>query len=428
MESFLTHYTHQLTNLLSSSGLSQETAQFAGEFSMYLLLLLFSYLGYRITWYLMHRIIIPIIQRSKNQFDDLLLKHRFFRNVSFLVPAVILYYYTDDVLLNMLHLARFFQTLISFFFVFNTILIIDSLLSTINDYYERFAIAKDHPIKSVIQITKIIFYFIAILVVIGILFHRDLSSLLISLGTLSAVLILIFKDPILGFVGGLQLVFNKMIKIGDWITVPKFGADGTVLEISLTTVKIQNFDKTIVTVPTYSLITDSFQNWRGMEESGGRRIMRSIYLDMDSIQFVDKSMLEKFRQVKVLRPYLNQKQKEIDEYNKKMDIDPSIEVNGRRQTNLGVFRAYLKIYLHNRADINDNMTFLVRQLEASEKGLPIQVYVFTKTTAWVEYEEIQSDIFDHIFSVLPQFGLRVYQFPKSGDIQNLLQAAKGNEG
>lgn len=428
MESFLTHYTHQLTNLLSSSGLSQGMAQFIGEFSMYLLLLLFSYLGYRITWYLMRRIIIPIIQKSKNQFDDLLLKYRFFRNVSFLVPAIILYYYTNDVLLHMVPLARFLQTCINLFFVFNTILIIDSLLSTVNNYYERFEIAKDHPIKSVIQITKIIFYFIALLVVIGLLFHRDLSSLLISLGTLSAVLILIFKDPILGFVGGLQLVFNKMIKIGDWITVPKFGADGTVLEISLTTVKIQNFDKTIVTVPTYSLITDSFQNWRGMEESGGRRIKRSIFLDMDSVDFVDEALLEEFRKIKVLRPYLDKKEKEIAQYNKKLAIDPAVIVNGRRQTNLGVFRAYLKAYLHNRQDIHDNMTFLVRQLETTEKGIPIQIYVFTKTTDWVEYEEIQADIFDHILSVLPTFGLRVYQFPKSGDIQNLLQAVKGKNG
>jgi miniconductance mechanosensitive channel len=235
---------------------------------------------------------------------------------------------------------------------------------------------------------------------------------------------LIFRDPILGFVGGLQLVFNKMIKIGDWITVPNFGADGTVLEITLTTVKIQNFDKTIVTVPTYSLISGSFQNWRGMEESGGRRIKRSVYIDMDSVAFVDDKMLEKFMKIKVLRPYLEQKQKEIEEYNKNMGIDPSVKVNGRRQTNLGVFRAYLKAYLRNRPDIHQNMTFLVRQLQPAEKGIPIQIYVFTKTTEWVEYENIQADIFDHILSVIPEFGLRVYQFPKSGDIQSLLKTAK----
>ncbi len=416
--------TDRFIGILTGWGLDQKSASLAGQLIMFGLLLVIAYLAYRITWYLMRKLIIPVIQKSKTKFDDILLKHYFFRKISFLVPALILYYYLNDALFLLPGLANFLITLINLFFVFITILIIDSLLSTVNDYYERFDIAKDHPIKSVIQIIKIIVYFIGLLVVIGILFDRDLSSLLISLGTLSAVLMLIFRDPILGFVGGLQLVFNKMIKIGDWITVPNFGADGTVLEITLTTVKIQNFDKTIVTVPTYSLISGSFQNWRGMEESGGRRIKRSIYIDMDSVKFVDDKMLEKFMKIKVLRPYLEQKQKEIEEYNKKMDIDPSVKVNGRRQTNLGVFRAYLKAYLKNRPDIHQNMTFLVRQLQPAEKGIPIQIYVFTKTTEWVEYENIQADIFDHILSVIPEFGLRVYQFPKSGDIQTLLEISK----
>jgi miniconductance mechanosensitive channel len=416
--------TDRLVGILSGWGMEQKSASLAGQLVMLGLLVIIAYTAYRVAWYLMRKLIIPLIQKSKTKFDDLLLKHYFFRKISFLVPALILYYYLNDVLYLMPGLTRFLITLINIFFVFITILIIDSILSTVNDYYERFEIAKDHPIKSVIQIIKIIVYFIGLLVVIGILFERDLSSLLISLGTLSAVLMLIFRDPILGFVGGLQLVFNKMIKIGDWITVPHFGADGTVLEITLTTVKIQNFDKTIVTVPTYSLISGSFQNWRGMEESGGRRIKRSVYIDMDSVAFVDDKMLEKFMKIKVLRPYLEQKQKEIEEYNKNMGIDPSVKVNGRRQTNLGVFRAYLKAYLRNRPDIHQNMTFLVRQLQPAEKGIPIQIYVFTKTTEWVEYENIQADIFDHILSVIPEFGLRVYQFPKSGDIQSLLKTAK----
>ncbi len=424
MNFIIKNVINRIVEILNGYGLAHNEATTISEFSMFILLLIVAYFAYRITWFLMRKFIIPIIQKSKTQFDDILLKYYFFRKISFLIPAFIIFYYTGSVLPDMPKLIVFVQSLTDILFVFISILILDSILSTINDYYERFDIAKDHPIKSVIQIIKIVIYFIGVLVFIGILINRDLSSLLISLGTLSAVLMLIFKDPILGFVGGLQLVFNKMIKIGDWITVPKFGADGTVLEISLTTVKIQNFDKTIVTVPTYSLITDSFQNWRGMEESGGRRIKRSIYIDMDSIKFVNETMLEKFRKIKVLLPYLEQKQKEIDDYNKKMNIDPKVEVNGRRQTNLGIFRAYLKIYLHNRHDIHDDMTFLIRQLEPTEKGLPIQIYVFTKTVAWVEYEDIQADIFDHILSVLPEFGLRVYQFPKSGDIQALLNTEK----
>ncbi len=417
---YLSTFVGKLAVVIKNWGVNDEYAGGLSRLVFFILLLFFSYLAYRITWYFMKRAIIPIIQKSKNKFDDILLKYRFFRKISFLVPAIILYYTVPEILTKATPAANFVKALIDAFFALIGIGIIDSILSTINDYYERFDIAKDHPIKGAVQITKIIVYFSGLLIIIGILFNLDVGKLILSLGTLSAVLMLIFRDPILGFVGGLQLVFNKMLKIGDWITVPKFGADGTVIEISLTTVKIQNFDKTIVSVPTYSLITDSFQNWRGMEESGGRRIKRSIYIDMDSIRFVDDEMLEKFKKIKVLRPYLDQKQKEIEEYNKKMGIDPSVVVNGRRQTNIGVFRAYLKAYLSNRSDIHQNMTFLVRQLQPAEKGLPIQIYVFTKTTEWVEYENIQADIFDHILSVLPEFGLRVYQFPKSGDIQNLL--------
>jgi len=201
--------------------------------------------------------------------------------------------------------------------------------------------------------------------------------------------------------------------------MPQYHADGTVMEITLTTIKIQNWDKTIVTVPTYSLVTNSFQNWRGMEESGGRRIKRAVHIDMDSVHFVKGEELEKFRKIKVLKPYLDKKEKEIEAYNRKLDVDPSVLVNGRRQTNLGIFRAYLKAYLHNRDDIRDDMTFLVRQLAPSEKGIPVEIYVFTKTTAWAVYEDIQADIFDHVLAVIPEFGLRVYQFPKSGDLGRL---------
>jgi len=216
------------------------------------------------------------------------------------------------------------------------------------------------------------------------------------------------------------LIFNKMIAIGDWITMHKYGADGTVMEINLTTVKVQNFDKTIITIPTYSLISNSFQNWRGMSDSGGRRIKRGVYIDMDSIKFCSDEMLEKFKKVNVLTEYIIRKEEEINEYNIAEDIDPSVMVNGRRQTNLGVFRAYLKAYLRRRADINNEMTFLVRHLEPTEKGIPIQIYVFTTTTDWEEYEDIQADIFDHVLAVIPEFDLMIFQYPSNGDIFKLI--------
>jgi miniconductance mechanosensitive channel len=260
---------------------------------------------------------------------------------------------------------------------------------------------------------KILTYLLGFLGIVGFLFNKDLSTLFLSLGTISAVLMLIFKDPILGFAGGLQLTFNKMVRIGDWITMNKFGADGTVIEINLTTVKVQNFDKTIVTIPTYTMVSDSFQNWRGMEESGGRRIKRSINIDMDTVKFCTPEMLEQFRKIQMISEYIDKRETEIEKYNKALNIDPTIKVNGRRQTNLGVFQAYLKAYLRNRPDINKDMTFIVRQLQPTEKGIPIEIYVFASTTEWVAYEEIQVSIFDHILAVIPEFDLSVFQYPSS---------------
>lgn len=406
--------------LLLDIGLSENHSNHLSQLAVFILLLTFSILAYYITWRIIRKLLIPLFKKSKNQFDDLLIKHKFFRRLSYLVPAFILYYFSDDALTIFPDFVGTFNAILEIFFILIIVLILDSLLSTLNDFYERYEIAKDNPIKGLTQIIKIIIYIIGGLVIIGNLFDQNLSSLAISLGTMSAILMLIFKDPILGFVGGMQLIFNQMLSIGDWISMPKFGADGIVLEINLTTVKVQNWDKTIVTVPTYSLISDSFQNWRGMEESGGRRIKRSIYIDMDSISFCTKEMMEKFNKIVVLKPYLEQKEKELEEYNKKFNVDPSSIVNIRRQTNIGIFRAYLKAYLRNRSDIHNDMTFLVRQLQSQEKGLPIEIYVFTTTTKWAEYEDIQSDILDHILASVPQFGLKVYQYPSNSSVKELM--------
>jgi miniconductance mechanosensitive channel len=415
MDLFIRQTTTWLIDIFSDTGMSETGARWMGELIMFLALLLVSYLAYVITWRVMRSVLMPLMKRSKNQFDDLLIKHNFFKKVSYLVPAVIIYYFTDDTI-SFSPLISFIKTITEIFFVLNAILIFNSILSTINDFYERYEFSKDHPLKGVFQVLKIIIYILGILFVVGMLIDRDISSLILSLGAVSAILLLIFKDPILGLVGGLQLIFNKMLSIGDWISMPKFGADGTVLEINLTTVKVQNWDKTIVTIPTYNLISDSFQNWRGMEESGGRRIKRSINIDMDSIRFCDEEMLIKFNKISILKSYLDRKKEELVKYNKEFKTDPTSLVNGRRQTNIGVFRAYLEQYLKNRTDIHQDMTFLVRQLQPTEKGLPIEIYIFTKTIAWANYESVQSDIFDHIIAAIPEFGLKVYQFPKSGDL------------
>jgi len=419
MDQYLKQFTDSIIEIIGKTGVPAQWANITGAVISLLLLFILSYLGFRLTWSIMKRILIPVFRRSKNQFDDLLIKHRLFRRISYLIPTFILYYFIQDSIFATPVLVGVIRRILEVTFVLIIVLIVDSILSSLNDYYERFEFSKDHPIKSLVQIIKIILYLFGSLFAIATLLHRDLNSLFIGLGTLSAVLMLVFRDPILGFVGGLQLIFNKMIRIGDWISMPQYNADGTVLEITLTTVKVQNWDKTIVTIPTYSLISNSFQNWRGMEDSGGRRIKRAVYIDMDSVHFVSEEELVKFRKIKMLRPYLEKKEKEIEVYNKKFNMDPEILVNGRRQTNLGIFRAYLKAYLTNRDDIRNDMTFLVRHLPPSEKGIPIEIYVFTNTTDWAAYEDIQADIFDLMLAVLPEFGLRVYQFPKSGDFSRL---------
>ncbi len=404
------------------TGISEPAAIVIAAVISIIVLLLISWVAYVLTWKIMRKIILPIIQKSRTSFDDLLLKHRFFKRLAYFVPALLLYYLVDDALgVKPEQIPKIIFKLLDGWIVVISILIFNSLLSTIRDYYQRYSISKERPIDSFIQVLRIISYIIAGLFVIGIFVDKDITSLLLGMGTMSAVLMLIFRDPILGFVGGLQLTFNSMVRIGDWISVPKFDADGIVLEITLTVVKVQNWDKTISMVPTYALVTNSFQNWRGMEESGGRRIKRSLNIDMDSVRFCTPEMLEEYGKIQILKPYLEQKEKEIEQYNKKNKIDPSVFVNGRRQTNLGVFRAYLKAYLKKREDINQNMTFLVRHLQPTEKGLPIEVYVFTKTTEWGDYENIQADIFDHILAAVPQFGLKVYQYPSNSGVMESLQ-------
>ncbi len=410
----------KVPEFIQSLGASEQMSIIIYQIFAYLILILLAYGVYKLTVLILRNVVKPFTSRSKTYFDDLLIKNRFFRRLSFLAPALLIYYALESSLFINQPFSNFIVSIVTVFFYFIAALAFQSLLSTVNDYYNRFHIAKDHPISGIIQVLKIIVYIIALLGVIGYVFDRDISSILVGLGTLSAVLMLIFRDPILGFVGGLQLIFNKMIAIGDWITMPKYGADGTVLEINLTTVKVQNFDKTIITLPTYSLISDSFQNWRGMEDSGGRRIKRSINIDMDSVHFCNEEMLEKYKKITVLNDYITRKENEINQYNTDNEIDPSVTVNGRRQTNLGVFRQYLKAYLRKREDIHNDMTFLVRQLQPTEKGIPIQLYVFTTTTDWVKYEDIQADIFDHVLAVIPEFDLKVFQFPANGNMSGAL--------
>ncbi|NQX94155.1 MAG: mechanosensitive ion channel [Erythrobacter sp.] len=292
-------------------------------------------------------------------------------------------------------------------------------LTYANELYERLPTSKNRPIKGFLQVAKILVLCGAAIIIISILIDESPLLLLSGLGAITAVLLLVFKDTILSLVASVQLTTNDMLRVGDWITMPSMGADGDVIDISLHTVKIQNFDKTIVTVPTHRLVTDSYANWRGMAESGGRRIKRSLSIDQNSIRFLSEGEVADLKRLKVLKPYLDAKVDEIAEWNAKELTGDAAPVNARRLTNIGTLRAYILAYLQWHPRINGNFTLLVRQLAPGPQGLPIELYCFTNTTAWDVYEGIQADIFDHLMAILPEFGLQVFQEPSGRDFGSL---------
>jgi len=312
------------------------------------------------------------------------------------------------------------QTTAGIYMVAVGLLIVNGLLNSIVDIYHSYRFARKMPIKGFIQVVKIIIYVSAGIIVISLILDKNPGKLLAGMGAMTAVLLLVFKDSILGLVAGVQLMANDMIHLGDWIEMSKYGADGDVIDISLTTVKVQNWDKTIATIPTYALVSESFHNWKGMEESGGRRIKRSINIDMNSVGFLDAEQIEKFRKYYLLTEYINQKEKEISEFNKSLRMEEDQVTNGRKMTNLGTFRKYLEEYLKQHPKIHNDMTFLVRHLQPSDKGLPIEIYVFSNDQAWANYEAIQADIFDHILAIIPEFGLRVFQNPTGSDFRKIV--------
>ena len=293
-----------------------------------------------------------------------------------------------------------------------------SLLDVILNLSQKFPAASQLPLKGIFQGIKLISAIVVGILMISLLIGQSPALLISGLGAMAAVLILVFKDPILGLVAGIQLSANDMLKLGDWLEMPKYGADGAVIDIGLTTVKVRNWDNTITTIPTWSLVSDSFKNWSGMSASGGRRIKRSISIDATSIHFLDEDERQRLHKAHLLKPYLTTRHQEIDEWNQQLDAPESV-LNHRRMTNIGTFRAYLNEYLRHHPRIRKDMTLMVRQLAPDDHGLPIEIYAFTNTVVWLEYESIQADIFDHIFAVIEEFGLRIHQSPTGNDIRAL---------
>lgn len=313
------------------------------------------------------------------------------------------------------------------FVILTIALAIANILNLVNSVYEQRPDAKTKPIKGYIQVITIAIYAITLILIIAALFDRSPLILLSGLGAMAAVLMLIFQDTILSLVASVQISSNDVLRVGDWVEMPQLNADGDVIDIALHTVKIQNWDKTITTIPTRRFMTDPFKNWRGMQESGGRRIKRSIMLDQQSVHFLDQEQISRLGRFRLLQDYLPAKQQEIDDWNQQLAEQGKEPVNTRRITNLGSFRAYVLHYLKNHAGIHQQMTIMVRQLAPGADGLPLELYCFTNTTAWLDYEGIQSDIFDHLLSILPEFGLRVYQHPSGMDVRSLVRTLTPTE-
>lgn len=359
------------------------------------------------------KILARIILRNKHQWDDVLIDHKIFNKLANIFPGIILYIFAPmfPELRLALHRISVIYIIIIIMFVIN------SLLNAIGDIYRLFPISNVRPIKGLLQVIKIILFIISGIIIVGTLMNQNPLLMLGGIGALTAVISLVFKDSILGFIAGIQLTANDMLRIGDWIEMAKYGADGDVVDITLNTVKVQNFDKTIVTVPAYALVSDSFKNYRGMKEFGGRRIKRAINIDVNSITFCTPQMLDKFKKINYLRDYIIEKEKELGIYNERFNEEKDSLINGKHMTNVGTFRAYIQLYLNNNTELRKGMTLMARQLPPGETGLPIEIYAFTNTTKWEDFETIQADIFDHILSVVEEFELRIFQNPSGYDMK-----------
>ena len=357
-----------------------------------------------------------VIRSTRSQFDDILLERHVLRRLALLVPIVVLYYGagafpgSEETVRQLLNGAL----------TLALIMLAGAVITAFQDICAGLDAYRDLPIKSYAQIVKIVLYVLGGLATVAVLTGKSPWVLLSGVGALMAVIVLVFRDTILSLVASVNIASNRLVKVGDWIEAPAFAADGDVIDIALHTIKVQNWDKTITTIPTHKLVDNSFKNWQGMQDSGGRRIKRSLHIDMNTIRICDDAMLERFGRFQLVGDYIAQRRKEVDDHNRAEQVDTTQLINGRRMTNVGTFRAYVAAYLRQHPKIRQDMTFLVRQLPPGENGLPIEVYIFTNDTVWANYEAIQADIFDHLLAVVPQFGLRVFQAPSGSDLAGAL--------
>ncbi|MBU2899574.1 mechanosensitive ion channel family protein [Maribacter dokdonensis] len=402
-----------LFNYLTEAGLSTTAASYLNLVILLIVALVLAWFLDLLIWKVLRSVSLRLARKSKTNFDNFLVANRVPRYLAHIVPLSILIEFVPFAFIGFDYAAEIVLKFLHVLFVVLALYVVKSVFTSINDYLKTKPRFRDKPMGSYIQVFMIFAWIVGIFTIFAIITEIQVWKFFTALGAGSAVILLIFKDSILGLVASIQVSINDMVRIGDWISFDKFGADGDVIEISLATVKVQNFDKTITTIPTYALISDSFKNWRGMQDSGGRRIKRALILSQKSIHFLSETDLEEFEKIQLIAPYLKTRNEQINSYNTSNNINKDLAINGRNLTNIGVFRKYVNDYLETHSAINKGMTLMVRQLPPTPQGIPLEIYAFSSDKRWENYEYVMADIFDHLLAALPYFHLQVYEIPVS---------------
>ena len=408
---------HILYDYLMKTGMSENLATYLNMGILLLLIFVLALILDYIVWKVLRTLSIKLARKSKTNFDDYLVTHKVPRNVAHILPLMLLFNFVPIALSDFTYAGGIAEKILQVVFVILTITVVKKVLRSTNDYLKTKPRFRDKPMDSYIQVFMIFIWIIGVLSIFAIVTEVSVLKFFTALGAGSAIILLLFKDSILGFVASIQVSINDMVRIGDWITFEKYGADGDVVEITLATVKVQNFDKTITTIPTYALISDSFKNWRGMQVSGGRRIKRALIISQKSIYFLLEGDIADLQKIELIAPYLKTRSQQIIEHNKNHNIDKDLAINGRNLTNFGLFRKYVTEYLEHHSAINKGMTLMVRQLAPTPQGVPLEIYAFSADKRWENYEFVMADIFDHLFAALPFFKLEIFELPTSLEFQ-----------
>ena len=408
---------HKLYDYLILSGFTENSAKYLNMLALLIALLIAVFIIDYVTRKILVKTFAQFASVSKSNFDDLLVANKVPRNIAHIIPLLVAIRFVPEVFGDFPTFEDVFERGLEVFAIILILWIVRSSLNALKDYLKTLPRFKDKPIDSYIQVFMIFSWLGGIMTAIAILTGIEFIKFVTGLGAISAVIILVFKDTIMGFVASIQVSINDMVRIGDWITFEKYGADGDVIEINLATVKVQNFDKTITTIPTYALISDSFKNWRGMTNSEGRRIKRALYIKQTGVKYLTDADVEKLKEIHLITSYLEGRQEDIKTYNNANNVDKNLLLNGRNLSNLGAFRKYIDTYLKQHSAVNKDMMIMARQLAPTTQGIPLEIYAFSSDKRWENYEYIMSDIFDHLIAALPYFDLEIFELPSHGSFK-----------